>query len=441
MSEHTIPPALLVATMDTKKDEAFYLKACLEEAGVQTLIMDAGIMGNGPTDGVTVTRHEVARAAGRNLNKIRSLSSEGEAMNLMVTGATHCALSMYGRNEISGIIGIGGSMGTTLGTGIMRSMPIGFPKVMISSVASRDTRPFVGTRDICMLYSVSDIGGLNRVTRRILKNGAYALAGMVVNNGAVTEDQIEDNHHLAVLSALGTSEACVAGLRKKLTEKGVEVITFHTTGSGGEAMEKTIREQKLSCVLDLSLHELIDHHFGGDYDAGPNRCKAILQTGVPTIFVPGNIDFLVTGPIDKAEKQFPGRRHHMHNAHITCVRTVLEEVRKIGEIVADLCNKSTGRAAVLVPELGFSGLDREGAPLHNPEGPKVFFDAVKKNLKKKGAPVVDTYIETVPCHINDKLFVDAVINAMAKITKIETLHSNSNAPKQPVEAEDKKKYA
>lgn len=433
MAVNTRPPALLVATMDTKKDEAFYLKSCLADAGVDSLIMDAGIMGSGPRDGISVTRHEVARASGRTLNKIRSLSSEGEAMNLMVTGATHCALSMYGKNEISGIIGLGGSMGTTLGTGIMRSMPIGFPKMMISSVASRDTRPFVGTRDICMLYSVSDIGGLNRLTKQILKNGAYALAGMVSNNEEETEENLDDQTHLVVLSALGTSEACVAGVRKKLSEKGIEVVTFHTTGSGGEAMEKMIREQKLSCVLDLSLHELIDHHFGGDYDAGPNRCKAILQTGVPTIFVPGNIDFLVTGPLDKAEKKFPGRRHHMHNAHITCVRTILDEVQQIGETVADLCNKSTGKAAVLVPQLGFSGLDREGAPLHNPDGPKVFADAVKKNLKKKGAAVVDTYLESVPCHINDKLFIDAVVNAMAKITKIEPLLNDKPAPAVAVE--------
>lgn len=421
MKERCNMPVLLVATMDTKKDEAFYLKACLEKVGIKTLIMDAGIMGDGPTQDMTVTRQEVARAAGRNMAKIRSLSSEGEAMNLMVAGATHCALSMYGRNEIKGIIGLGGSMGTTLGTGVMRAMPLGFPKMMISSVASRDTRPFVGTRDICMLYSVADIGGLNRLTRKILKNGALALAGMVINNDVDPDEEPDVTTPVTVLSALGTSEACAAGLRKRLGQKGIEVVTFHTTGSGGEAMEQIIREQKLSAVLDLSLHELIDHHYGGEYDAGPDRCKAILQTGVPTVFAPGNIDFLVTGPIARAEKQFPGRRHHMHNAHITCVRTKLDEVRRIGEIVADLCNKSTGRAAVLVPMKGFSGLDREGAPLFNPEGPKVFAEAVKKNLKKKGAEVVETYLETVPCHINDPQFVDSVVTALGKISKINAL--------------------
>ena len=434
MQTQSNKPVLLVATMDTKKHESLYIKSCLAEAGVQTLIMDAGIMGDCPSEDVTVTRHQVARAAGRNIDKIRSLSSEGEAMNLMVTGATHLALAMYGRGEISGIMGLGGSMGTTLGTGVMRALPLGFPKMMISSLASRDTRPFVQTRDICMLYSVSDIAGLNCLTRQILKNGALALAGMVKYNPEETQVQVEGSSHLTVLSALGTSEACVAGLRGVLDEKGVEVVTFHTTGSGGEAMEKMIREQKLSAVLDLSLHELMDHHVGGFYDAGPERCKAFLQTGVPTIFAPGNIDFIVTGPIKMAEEKFPGRRHHMHNANITCVRTKLEEVQKIGEIVADLCNKSTGPVAVLVPELGFSGLDREGAPLHNPDGPRVFAEAVKKNLIKKGAAVVDTYVETVPCHINDKGFVDAVIDAMAKITKIDVLKSDT--PVEAVEEEE-----
>lgn len=402
---HGTIPVLLVATMDTKEKEAHYIADWLRVEGLSPLVMDAGILGKGPQD-VACTRQDVARAAGKNLAEIRICRSEGEAMDHMISGATRLALSMHAKGGIKGVIGLGGSMGTTLATAVMRAFPVGFPKVMISSMASRDTRPFVGTRDILMLHSITDLAGLNRITRRVLKNGALALAGMARQ----TFEAPEDEGALAVLSALGTSEGCAAGVRKAFAKRGIEILTFHTTGSGGEAMEQTIREEALSAVMDLSLQELAGHHFRGDYDAGPDRCRAILETGVPTVFAPGNIDFLVAGPLPEAEKRFPGRRCHAHNANISCVRTTHDEIRQIAEIVAGICNESSGPVTVLVPMKGFSGLDREGGPLFDPEAPRIFADAMGRSLNRK-----DVHLYRLPSHLNDPAFIDTIVETVFKL--------------------------
>ncbi|MFH1243615.1 MAG: Tm-1-like ATP-binding domain-containing protein [Pseudomonadota bacterium] len=392
---------LLVATMDTKWEEALYIERCLKQAGVNVLILDGGIRGESPVS-VSIGREQVAMAGGRTLAQVQGIGHEGKALDVMIQGAIFHALGLYRQREIQGVIGLGGSMGTTLGTGVMRSFRVGVPKIMISTMASRDTRAFVGTKDVAMFHSVCDLSGLNRITRAILRNGAMALAGMVL--GEVQETPSDKPP--VILSTLGTTEACAKTVSKSLEREGREVIIFHTVGAGGMAMEETIHEEEIEAVLDLSLHEIGDHLFGGDYDSGPGRGSAALEKGVPTVLVPGNIDFLVTGPIEEAIKRFPGRPYHVHNSAITVVRTDHREIETLARHLAGLCNSARGPLALLVPMGGFSAFDSKGGPLHDPEGPGLFSKTLKENLS------VDSTLHLLPYHINDPEFASAVIDTI-----------------------------
>ena len=397
---------LLVVTMDTKGKEAKFVKSCLEDAGVATVIMDAGILGN-CKDEVEISREEVARGAGCSLEEVRGMGHEGRALGVMIEGAIKLAVKLYQDGEIDGIMGVGGSMGTTLGTSIMRTMPVGFPKLMVSTMASRNTRPFVGTKDIMMLHSVCDLSGLNRITRTILRNGALAIAGMVKKDVVMEPGE----KPIVVLSTLGTTEACAIKLRTDLESRGYEVIIFHTVGSGGQAMDEFVDEHGADFIIDLSLHELMDHLFGGDYDAGPERGKVGARNGIPTILVPGNMDFLVTGPIAEAEKYFPGRKTHSHNAAITAVRARREELKKAGKIIGDICNEARGAISVLIPEKGFSAFDCPDGPLYDPNGAEAFEMGINETIKDR------SIVKKVPAHINDEAFSKAVLKAFDSLLR------------------------
>jgi uncharacterized protein (UPF0261 family) len=400
------PTALLVATMDTKGQEALFIAECLKKENIPVKILDAGIRGKCPAP-VDINREKVAAAAGKTLTEVQNIGHEGKALGFMTAGAIECAQELYRQNEIYGIIGLGGSMGTTLGTGVMRTFPVGFPKVMISTMASRDTRAFVGTKDILMLHSVCDLAGLNRITKKVLRNGALALAGMLHS----TEAEVSSDKPLVFLSTLGTTEVCAQSVRAALEKKGKEVVIFHTVGSGGRAMEEMLDDENVTFLVDLSLHEIADNRFGGDYDAGPHRGSVALEKSIPTILVPGNIDFLVTGPLDAAKRQFPGRKYHAHNAAITVVRTHQEEIKKLALAVAALANKAKGPLAILVPLGGFSAFDSPEGPLPDPEAPELFSEVLKEGLSP------DINLKLLSHHINDPEFARAIIEALDDLAK------------------------
>ena len=399
------PTALIVATMDTKGQETMYLADCLKTEGIAVTIMDAGIRGQCPVP-VDIPREKVAQAGGKSLEEVQTIGHEGQALEVMTNGAIQCARELHRQNQVQGIIGLGGSMGTTMGSGVMRSFEVGLPKVMISTMASRDTRAFVGTKDIFMLHSVCDLVGLNRVTKKILRNGALALAGML---RSVVPDDAPEQKSLVFVSTLGTTEACAQQVRKTLEEKNNEVVIFHTVGSGGKAMEEMIRQENVSVLVDLSLHEIADHLFGGDYDAGPKRGSVALNQKIPTILVPGNIDFLVTGPVENAQKQFPNRPYHVHNAAITVVRTKQEEIEMLAQTIAGLCNKAKGIVKILVPMNGFSAFDHKEGPLHDPEAPEIFIKSLEKSLDDKSC------LTALPFYINDPEFAQVIIDISFRI--------------------------
>lgn len=394
---------LIVATMDTKGEEAAYLKNCFNRIDIPALIMDAGIRGESFIP-VEIAREQVAESGGRTLNDVQNIGHESKALNVMISGAIKLAHERYCKGEIIGVIGLGGSMGTTLATAVMRTFPVGFPKVMISTMASRDTRAFVGTKDVLMLHSVCDLVGINRITSKILHNGAAAMAGMIQH----APEAVRFKMPLVILSTLGTTEACAQRIRKALERAGKEVVTFHTVGAGGEAMEEMIEQEDVSKVVDLSLHEMADHRFGGDYDAGPLRGSAALKKGVPTVLVPGNIDFLVTGPIEKAQKEFPGRTSHQHNAAITVVRSDRAEMESLARVIADRCNKAKGTWSILVPMGGFSAFDSDGGPMPDPEARQYFTDALQQRLEDNSS------VQILPYHINDPEFAQAVIQVVER---------------------------
>ena len=399
--------ALLVATMDTKGQEALFLANCLQQAGISVQIMDAGIKGNSPVP-VDISRTEVAKTGGKSLAEVQNIGHEGQALEVMIKGAIDCAQNLYCQNRVQGVIGLGGSMGTTLGTAVMRSFPVGIPKVMISTMASRNTRAFVGTKDILMLHSVCDLAGLNRLTKKILRNGAMAMTGMLQPTATAEE---QTSKPLIFLSTLGTTEACAQQVRQALEKKGYEVVIFHTVGSGGQAMEEMIEPEGVTALVDLSLHELADHLFGGDYNAGPGRGSTALQLGLPTIVVPGNIDFLVSGPLEDARRLFPGRPYHAHNAAITVVRSTHEEIEILAQKIADLCNEANGAVKILIPMAGFSAFDSKNGPLYDPQAPQLFATVLQKCLNDHRT------VSLLPYHVNDPEFAVAILKSLYQLMK------------------------
>ena len=400
------PRVLLVATLDSKEVENRFIRECLEESGLEVYLLDASIRRT-IDGGAHITPDQIAAAVGTTMPEIRALNHEGKCMALMIDGAIKCAHELHDRVGLSGIIAAGGSGGTTLGTAVMRTFPFGLPKVMISTMASGMTKPFVGTKDIVMLNSVCDVAGLNTVTRRVFRNGALALAGMAHGY----EAPVASGKPLVAMSTLSTTDKCCSRIRAALEQSGCEVMVFHSQGTGGIAMDEAVREQEVSLVVDLSLIEVGDHLAQGLYDGGPDRCKAALEKGVPTIFAPGNIDFLVDGPIEGARARFPGRRYHIHNASVTAVRADAEDFKRLAEHMAGLIKEAKGPVAFFVPLLGFSSHDSEQGHLHDPSLPPVFAEHLQKVMPAE-VPVV-----VLPYHINDEAFADRIIEQVALFKK------------------------
>ncbi len=392
------PRVLLVATLDSKEVETRFIRDHLEDLGLEVYLLDASIRGT-VEGGAHITPDQIAAAVGTTMPDIRALNHEGKCMALMIEGSIIRAHELDEQVGFSGIIAAGGSGGSTLGAAVMRTFPFGLPKVLISTMASGMTKPFVGTKDIAMFNSVCDVAGLNTVTRRVFENGTLALAGMAHGYTAI----VPSGRPVAAMTTLSTTDRCCNRVRGALEQRGYEVMVFHSQGTGGQAMDETVREQDVSLVVDLSLIEVGDYLAQGLYDGGPDRCKAALEKGVPTIFVPGNIDFLVDGPVEGARLRFPGRRYHIHNASVTAVRANADDFRRLAEHMAGLIKEAKGPVAFFVPLLGLSSHDSEQGHLHDPSLPPVFAEHLQKVIPEC-VPVV-----VLPYHINDEEFADALI--------------------------------
>jgi uncharacterized protein (UPF0261 family) len=280
---------------------------------------------------------------------------------------------------------------------------------MISTMASGMVRPFVGTKDVVMFPSVCDVAGLNTITQCVFQNGARALAGMAYGYGpSMTK---ASGKPLVALSSLGTTEKCSGAVRKSLEQMGFEVMVFHTQGIGGVAMDEVVRDRDVSIVVNLSLIEVSDFLVNGLFSGGPDRCKSSLEKGIPTVFVPGNIDFMVAGPIDDAVARWPGRRYHIHNPELTAVRAQAEEFTRVADHMAGLIKEAKGPVIFLVPLLGFSAHDSDEGHLYDPSLPPVFAQHLEK-VMPPGVPVT-----MLPHHINDEPFAKRIVDEVLRFHK------------------------
>jgi len=395
---------VIVATLDTKSEEVQYLKERIEQSGVETVVVDASGLGQASFT-PEITSDQVAELAGSTLRDVRAFKDEGKAMEVMTKGATRAVQDLCQRGRLDGIIGLGGSMGTSLGTHVMRSLPFGVPKLMVSTMASRDISPWIAHKDIVIFPSVTDLTGLNRMTRRTLANAAGAIAGMVHADMGPGEDQ----RPLIGVGILGATEGCARHARPLLEKMGYEVIVFHTVGSGGRALEELVQQGLTSAVLEISIQELIGHMLRSPYDAGPDRLENAGRIGIPQIVLPGNADFIAWSPPTALPAKYENRHIHMHNPAICLVRTHAEEMRLIAETLAEKLNRGKGLAAVVIPMGGFSEYSREGMFFHEPETDRVFGEALRKALNTK------TEIIEVASNINDPPCAQAVVEAFQSL--------------------------
>jgi len=313
------------------------------------------------------------------------------------------------RRDLGGLISAGGSGGTALATAAMRRLPVGIPKVMVSTVASGDVKPYVGPADICMMYSVTDIAGINRISEKVLANAAHALAGMIAY--APSSDSDAAKRPAVGLTMFGLTTPCVQAVMQAL-ESDWDCIVFHATGTGGQSMEKLVESALLSAVIDVTTTEIADEIAGGVLSAGPDRLDAVGRSGVPYVGSCGALDMVNFWALDTVPERYRNRRLHRHNANVTLMRTTPEECERIGRFLADKLNRMTGPVRFLIPEGGVSGLDAPGKPFHDPAADRALFDAIASGFRS-GA---DRKLVRLPHHINDEAFAAAVVAAFREIS-------------------------
>ena len=401
---------LLIATHDTKEDEARFLKSCIEANGVKVLVMDTGILAP-PRGNVDIPQKEVADRAGTPLKEALERGDKRECTEIMCQGAARLATELFDQGRIDGVIGIGGAQGTEIASAAMRALPTGVPRLMASTVANGPHQFgfYVGTKDLTIMHTVSDLQGLNFLSKQILQNAAGAICGMVEK----FTGQLQKPQGIPVaMSMLGTTTPGALRAKKILEDNGYEVVTFHQNGTGGIAMEDMISEGAFQGVLDLNLHEIGDRYLGGLHGAiRSDRLTAAGAKGLPQVVAPGSGNYTVQGSPETLSEDMRSRKHFNYNPHLTLVRLRPEELIEVGKEIADKLNQARGPVKVFIPLQGFSFPDREGLAHWEPEGNQVFIDSLKEHLSSS-IPLVE-----IDAHINDADFIDPVIDEfMAMMT-------------------------
>lgn len=387
----------IIGTVTTKRSDYRFLRGWLEAFGVSTLVINTGIMGK-PGIPVDITAEEVAVAGGSSCDKLRRAEDLTKTLEIMGKGAAVIVKELYEKKKISGIISIGGSNNTVISTTAMRALPIGVPKLMVSTLASGNTRPYIEDRDITMMPSIVDTSGLNMVSRQIYMNAAAAIASMTKST---TDIEVKDRPCIAT-TIFGVTTPCVYCAKKLLEKLGYEVLVFHAVGTGGRSMEHLIREGSIKGVLDITTTELADELVGGIFSAGPDRLEAAAEMGIPQVIVPGALDMVNFGPPNTISDKFKGRTFYKWRSMHTLMRTTKEENERLGEIIADKLNKSKSPVTFVVPKQGFSALDTRGQPFYDPDADACLSRAVESHLNK-GLKFVD-----MDNHINDEHFAETL---------------------------------
>jgi uncharacterized protein (UPF0261 family) len=335
---------------------------------------------------------------------LREQNDRGAAMEVMMRGAAQLASQLYGEGRFDGVLALGGGGGTVIGSAAMRELPVGLPKVMVSTVASGDTRPYIGVKDITMMYSVVDIAGLNRFSRRILANAVGAVCGMVEQEVPEAEDR-----PLLAATMFGVTTPCVTRVRERLEEAGYEVLVFHATGAGGQSMEALIADGFVEGVADVTTTEWCDELVGGVLSAGPHRLEAAGRAGVPQVVSVGALDMVNFAGYETVPPEFRERNLYRHNANVTLMRTTPEESAELGRIIAGKLNEATGPTVLLLPLQGVSAIDKEGGPFYDAEADEALFNALREGVR----PPVE--VVELDLHINDPAFADAIAERMISL--------------------------
>lgn len=392
----------ILGTMDTKGEEHAYVAELIRRRGHKTLIIDVGILGE-PKLKPDILREEIAHAAVADLVELVKKKDRGEAVKAMSIGAPIVLARLVEEKKIDGVISLGGGGGTAIGTAAMRVLPVGFPKVMVSTLASGNTAQYIDVKDIVMFPSVVDIAGLNRISRQILARAAGAICGMIELKPVPGADL-----PIIVASMFGNTTECVEKAREILENEGYEVLVFHANGTGGRAMEALIETGMVSGVLDITTTELADEWVGGFLSAGPNRLRAAGKMGVPAIVCPGCLDMVNFYAMDSVPLKFSGRNFYQHNSQVTLMRTTPDESAALGKIIADKLKIYKAPVSVLIPKKGISVISAPGQKFYNPKADRSLFEAIKGNLRS------DIELVEMDCNINDPDFAEACARALIK---------------------------
>lgn len=403
----------ILGTLDTKGAEHAFVAEQLQWDGFKTLLIDVGSKSD-PAVSPDLTRDDVLAALNDpEAASILARQDRGECVTLMGRAAAALTSSFVSNRKIHGIISLGGGGGTAIATAAMRALPLGFPKLMVSTLASGQTAHYVGTSDITMMPAVVDVSGINRLSRTIFSNAAGAIAGMVRASAArstVSEDSVEKP--LIVASMFGNTTACVTEAKRLTEEAGYEVLVFAATGSGGRTMESLIASGMVSGVLDITTTEWADELVGGVLTAGSTRLDATAQAGIPAIVVPGCLDMVNFGERDSVPTQFADRIFYVHNEQVTLMRTTPVECTELGRILAEKINQYTAPVSVLLPMGGISVISAPGQPFHDPVADTALFNSLKSNLRDD-IPVIES-----PTNINDPTFAqlcaETLINLLSE---------------------------
>ncbi|HLE28246.1 MAG TPA: Tm-1-like ATP-binding domain-containing protein [Anaerolineales bacterium] len=395
----------VIGALDTKGPEFAFVKAEIERRGHRALVVNTAVVG-APTFEPDIPAERVAEAGGASLAALRAQADRGAAMEVMTRGVARVVKDLYDEGKIDGVLGMGGSAGTIIGTSAMRALPVGVPKVMVSTLASGDVKPYVGTKDVVMIHSVVDVAGVNRVSARIYANAVGAMVGMV----ETSTPQIASRPVIAA-SMFGNTTPVVTRCRETFEKRGFEVLIFHAVGTGGQTMEDLIRAGYVNGVADITTTEWADELVGGVLTAGPERLDAAAEKGVPQVIAPGCLDMVNFWVRETVPAQFEGRRFYQWNPNVTLMRTTPEENAELGRILAEKASKSSGPVAFFLPLKGVSMLDAPGKEFWWPEADQALFDAIKRHRRP------DIPVHELDHNINDEPFADAVAEKLLEFLK------------------------
>ncbi len=411
-------PVYLIGTLDTKGHEVAFVRDELRALGIDVAVVDVGCL-HQPTITADITREAVFAAADTTLEAVRAANDRGRAVTTAAQGVATLIAKLHADRKVDGVIALGGSAGTTIATAAMRGLPIGVPKVMASTLASGNVRHYVGDKDILMLNTIVDVSGINRISRIVLGEAARAMAGLVTLR---QKQNASADKPVIAATMFGVTTPCVERARRVLEEAGYEVLVFHATGTGGQAMESLIADGLIAGVLDITTTELADELVGGALTAGPDRLTAAGRKGIPQVISVGALDMVNFGPRETVPAKFADRKFYRHNANVTLMRTTAEENRKLGEEIARKAVAATGPTAILFPLQGVSAIDREGQPFDDPAARAALLDALRHHHGRVELIELDD-------HINDSQFAEAaaqkLIGLLAQASTPSSLHAST----------------